>query len=224
MSGTTVAKHTAPEKVARRILNLDDIQGHVTRAYGRYSFPFARYFFLQIEEAAAGREFIEQIRPAVTTAADWGDNKPKVTLNIGLTFFGLYMLGLPTRTLQSMPEAFIDGMKARAFILGDRDPTKTETESGAWCRHWDPIWQKNREGKNGIDVHIWIGLNAQAIGPGSDQPDPALEECSEWLRQICANLGQKVRILTTNGPAGDLHYHSASTVFTDIRPRASISA
>ena len=216
MTGTIVAKRGPAAKVARRILNLDDIQGHVTRAYGRYSFPFARYIFLQIADTAAGRDFVEKVRPLVTTAADWGDAKPKVTLNIGFTFFGLYMLGLPTRTLQSMPEAFIDGMKARAFILGDRDPTKTEAESGAWCRHWDPIWQRNRIGKTGDDVHIWIGLNAQAAADGSDQPDPALEERTEWLRQLCRSLDQKVRILATNGPSGTEEYQSASAVFTQI--------
>ncbi|MBL9060358.1 MAG: peroxidase [Mangrovicoccus sp.] len=216
MTGTITAKRAPAEKVARRILNLDDIQGHVTRAYGRYSFPFARYLFLQIAETEAGREFVDQIRPLVTTAADWGDAKPKVTVNIGFSFFGLYMLGLPTRTLQTMPEAFVDGMKARAFILGDRDPTKTESESGAWCRHWDPIWQQNRMGKDGTDVHIWIGLNAQAVADGSDQPHPALEEQTEWLRQLCARLGQKVRILATNGPSGTEEYQSASAVFTQI--------
>ncbi len=216
MTGTITAKRAPAEKVARRILNLDDIQGHVTRAYGRYSFPFARYLFLQIAETEAGRDFVDQVRPLVTTAADWGDAKPKVTVNIGFSFFGLYMLGLPTRTLQSMPEAFVDGMKARAFILGDRDPTKTESESGAWCRHWDPIWQQNRMGKDGTDVHIWIGLNAQAAAEGSDQPDPALEERTEWLRQICARLDQKVRILATNGPSGTEEYQSASAVFTQI--------
>ncbi|MEM7237944.1 MAG: hypothetical protein AAF501_08990, partial [Pseudomonadota bacterium] len=42
------------------------------------------------------------------------------TMNIGYTFMGLYMMELPTRTLQSMPDDFIDGMRKRAFILGDK--------------------------------------------------------------------------------------------------------
>ena len=33
---------------AQRGLNLNDIQGNVLRAYGRHSFPFARYFFFNI--------------------------------------------------------------------------------------------------------------------------------------------------------------------------------
>ena len=41
-----------------RQLRLDDIQGNVIRAYGRYSFPCARYFFLHISDSKAGRQFV----------------------------------------------------------------------------------------------------------------------------------------------------------------------
>lgn len=202
-----------------RNLNLDDIQGNVTRAYGRFSFPFARYFFLHIEDAVAGREFIDRIRGRVTTATRWTDGtKPKVTLNIGFTFMGMYTLRLPTRTLQGMPEAFIDGMKARAFMLGDRDPNKTEDDAGNWCAKWDPIWQNNRVPGSGgkDDVHIWISMNAQLAELGTDTPVPELEEQTEWLRQLCADLDQKVRILTTNGQNGTEEYQAASAVFAEM--------
>ena len=71
-----------------RTLPLDDIQGNVVRAYGRYHFPFARYFFLHIEDAAAGRAFVNAVRDRVTTGAPWGDEKPDVTLTVGFTFRG----------------------------------------------------------------------------------------------------------------------------------------
>ena len=38
---------TGTKNISARTLNLDDIQGNVMRAYGRYSFPFARYFFFK---------------------------------------------------------------------------------------------------------------------------------------------------------------------------------
>ncbi|OSP56828.1 peroxidase [Pseudoruegeria sp. SK021] len=201
-----------------RTLNLDDIQGNIPRAYGRYSFPFARYFFLHIEDPAAGRAFVNRVRAKVTTASRWTpETKPLVTLNIGFTFFGLYMLGLPTRTLQGMPESFVDGMKARAFILGDRDNTQTQeaAEADAWCRHWDPIWQQNRQPGGQNDVHIWMSMNAQVAAEGTAQPSPALEEQTLWLQEICSALGQKVRILATNGQAGDQLYQAASAIFAD---------
>jgi Dyp-type peroxidase family len=199
-----------------RELNLDDIQGNIVRGYGRYGFPFARYFFLNIGDEESGRRFCDAVRARVTTAKRWDpENKPKVTLNIGFTFLGLYALGLPTRTLQGMPEVFIDGMKARAFILGDRDVTKTEDEIGDWCSHWDPIWRDNQASK-GDDVHIWISMNAQLATPGTNIPVPELEQQTQWLRDLCASLDQRVRILATNGRNGDQEYQAASAIFDDI--------
>ena len=72
----------------KRQLDYADIQGNITRAYGRYSFPFARYFFLNFATAEAGRSFVDTVRRRVTTASLWDpEDKPKVTLNIGFTFF-----------------------------------------------------------------------------------------------------------------------------------------
>lgn len=203
----------------QRVINLDDIQGNIPRAYGRYSFPFARYFFLNIADGgeAEGRKFVDKVRHRVTTAARWDpSDKPKVTTNIGFTFLGLYMLGLPQRTLQGMPEDFIAGMKDRAFVLGDRDPTRTEDEDQAWCANWDPIWQMNRAIGHPQDVHIWISINAQMAEPGSDQPAPELEQQSDWLRGICRASGDMVRIIAANGKNGDAEYQSASAVFMDL--------
>ena len=165
-------------------LDLDDIQGNVVRAYGKYSYPFARYFFLNISDPAKGRAFVGEVSKRVTTAARWPtpDARPRCTLNIGFTFFGLFRLEVPTRTLQALPEEFIAGMKDRAFLLGDRDQTMTEDQADRqnWDGHWDPIWQRNRRG-DGYDednVHIWISLNAlRDVTPEhalDGKPDPKL--------------------------------------------------
>ncbi len=200
-----------------RELNLDDIQGNVIRAYGRYSFPFARYFFLHIEDPQSGRDFIDEIRARVTTAARWPKgSKPPVTLNIGFTFTGLLQLAISTRTLKGMPEEFVDGMKARAQLLGDRDSSKIEAEDTSWCDHWDRIWQDNRAGK-GEDVHIWISMNAQLKTQGTDEPVDALEEQTQWLRDLCnGKLKGKVRILQTNGRSGTEEFQAASAVFATL--------
>jgi len=198
-----------------RQLNLEDIQGNITRAYGRFAFPFARYVFLNLPDPVAGRRFVDLVRPKVTTAARWTpDTKPKVTLNIGFTYPGLRVLGLPTRTLQGMPESFVDGMKARAFILGDRNPDRPEAEDTGWCDHWDPIWKANRAGDAARDVHVWISMNAQLAQLGSDQPVPELEAQMDWLRALCAGTG--VRILDGHGQDGAADYQPASAVFTEI--------
>ncbi len=197
-------------------LDLADIQGNVVRAYGRYSFPVARYFFLQITDAAAGRKFVEAIRPAVTPATRWDGegaaSKPEVTLNVGFSFFGLYALGLPTRTLQGFPTEFADGMKARAFILGDRNPACTEEEARGWDEKWDPIWRDNNPLTSG-EVHVWLSMNAQVL-PGTDQPVPALEAQTAWLREVCRDAcGGKVRIIAAHGKDGKGEYQEGRAVF-----------
>ena len=73
------------EKVVTRELNLNDIQGNVTRSYGSYGFPCARYFFLHIQSPDSGREFVGKLFNKITTAAPWGEEKPKVTLNVAFT-------------------------------------------------------------------------------------------------------------------------------------------
>lgn len=212
-----------------RPLNLEDIQGNVTRAYGRFSFPFARYFFLNITNSEEGRKFVEKVRRQVTTAARWpskaeleagvvGPEKPQCTMNIGFTFFGMLKLEIPSRTMQGMPFEFIEGMKARAFMLGDRDQTETSEEAGNWDKHWDPIWQGNRagDGNDSNNVHMWISLNAQLKTAGTTDPVDALEEQTKLLNEWCKQSKGGVKILKGNSRDGKAEYQSASAVFEDV--------
>ena len=202
------------------MLNLNDIQGNVIRAYGRYSFPFARYFFFNFPNVMAGRAFLDQVRLKVTTAARWPDkkSKPRCTTNIALTFPGMVALKLPTRTLQALPDDFIEGMRARAFILGDRDASKTEKEIGGnWNAHWDPIWRDNRNPDTpdrDADVHMLVTLNAQSSEIAGDQPHPMLEERTQWLLQAAKET--KVKTLGGVGAEGKDIYQSASAIFTHV--------
>lgn len=199
-------------------LNLHDIQGNVIRAYGRFSFPFARYFFFNVRIPAAGRKFVDTVRREVTTAARWPEEaeKPLCSVNIGFTFFGLWQLEVPTRTLKGMPDEFAEGMKDRAFVLGDRDTTKVQEDDPDWNAHWDRIWRDNRlvgnEGRD--DVHIWISLNAQLKTPGTDTPVDELEERTEWLRGLCDASNGGVRLLKGHAREGEtLDYQPANAVF-----------
>lgn len=230
-----------------KTLELADIQGNIVRAYGKANYPKARYFFLHIDEVEAGRKFVEAVRHRITTATRW-DKDPKklgkpggapiVTLNIAFTFYGLAALKLSTRTLQGMPEEFIDGMKQRAFILGDSNPelpSKDLKESyegygkyermedaplegvagaaDAWDDKWDPVWKHNVPMSDST-VHIWISINAK-VNPFTDEPVDELEQQTQWLRDLCAEVGG-VRILKTNGLKGDQEYQAASAIFADI--------
>ncbi|MGF1658593.1 MAG: Dyp-type peroxidase [Rubrimonas sp.] len=190
----------------KRTLDLDDIQGNVVRAYGKFGYPKARYFFLNFTNAWVGRAFVREVLASgfVTTAQRWPKDAtqyPRCTFNIGFTFIGLYMLELPVRTLQGFPDEFIDGMRKRSYVLGDQpathlvDPTQPVLPSDPppdWIARWDPIWRENRRYPGDpTDVHIWISMNAR-VEPftenvvGGDRGPDILEERTQWLRDTCA--------------------------------------
>ncbi len=173
-------------------LDLADIQGNVIRAYGRFGYPKARYFFLHIHDAAAGRRFINSVVPHVTSAIRWNGSdsgsypgeakidRPDITFNIGFSYAGLAALDLPTRTLKAMPAEFIDGMAERAYILSDKGPSDIE--------HWDPIWKNNEGDKK---VHIWISMNALVDNAKAKEGKfvtADLDARTKWLEEIIAQV------------------------------------
>jgi Dyp-type peroxidase family len=142
----------------RTDIDLHDIQGNITKGYGRFGFPFARYLFFRVNDEACGREFLKQILPLITTGAPWtkygdrrsGTAKPQVTTNIAFTFEGLRQLGMSEKSLLGFPEEFAVGMRARGPILGDDGPSDPE--------HWDPIWKNNETRQS---VHVLVSLQAK---------------------------------------------------------------
>jgi Dyp-type peroxidase family len=204
-------------RVSTTHLDLADIQGNVVRAYGRFGFPCARYYFLRIDpaQAANGRAFVDRVRTRITSAVRWrqGPNAsapdavdaPDTTLNIAFTFYGLLALGLPTSVLARMPPEFIDGMPGRTYILGD--------EGDNAPAHWDPIWRTNAEqrvkgGQMAANaelghVHIWLSINARGM---------ALMDAAH--ARLMADIAEHpaVVLLPGNGPDG-ADYQAASAIF-----------
>ncbi len=180
-------------------LDLHDIQGNIVRAYGRFGFPHARYFFFHIKDGLIGREFIRKLEPLITTAERWeggpdddtqvGVSRPKVTMNIGFSWRGLDALNIPTVTLAQMPREFIDGMGKRASILRD------EGVSGP--AHWDRIWQHSLVEPDKA-VHIWVSVAAQMLPDGSAVPE--LEERTNMLRDLAKGTRGRVVLLDGHGP------------------------
>lgn len=158
-----------------------DVQGGILTAYGRLGFPHARFGLVSVRNAAAGRAFVEALRDRVTTAVRWPSRdkaiergrieveRPQVTINLAFTFRGLLALGVPTRTLRGMPDEFIDGMAARAALLGDDTP---ENPLAAW----DKVWTR--------DVHILVLLNAQMLP--NTEPVPELAQACGDIEDLCA--------------------------------------
>ena len=190
-------------------LELADIQGGVLTAYGRLGFPKARYLLLHVRDAVAGRAAIEFIRHRVTTALRWpserkpiptGDvavPRPKVTINLAFTFTGLLVLGVPTRTLRGLPDDFIDGMAARAAILGDDVPGNDHSA-------WDPVWLGGDEDR----PHVLVLLNAQMRPDGT--PVPELDRATREIVDYCARTDGGIRLLPGHrGPSAEWQELSA---------------
>jgi Dyp-type peroxidase family len=119
-------------------LDLHDIQATVLRQ--RPAPYFGSHVLLRIDDAKAGRAILRRLTPHVDSAAGWWKAaSPWFTL--GISYAGLEALGVPQDSLQSFPEAFREGMSARARQLGDvgvNDP-----------QNWDQPYGKG-------EVHIGV--------------------------------------------------------------------
>ena len=92
-------------------LELDEIQATVLRP--RPEPYFGTHLLLGIDDAAAGRAFLQKIQPHVASAANWWWTSDAWT-SVALTYAGLEALEVPQYSLRSFPEPFRQGMAARA--------------------------------------------------------------------------------------------------------------
>ncbi|TFV56861.1 peroxidase [Mycobacterium sp. PS03-16] len=99
-------------------LELDDIQ-HILLT--RTPALTGRYEFLTFDEPAAGRRWLTEMLATVQSAAEVRDtvDRSKRWVTLAFTWTGLRALGVPDDSLATFPDAFREGMAARADILGD---------------------------------------------------------------------------------------------------------
>ncbi len=137
-------------------LDETDIQGFVLRGYG---LPCARFLFLRFTGALRARALVGGLLKEITTGETWDYGKPESTVNLAFTHPGLVALALPDPTLLSFPVEFVQGMKARAAIVGDSGRNaperwdacgaKRECMRGSPCRRnrkprWTRAWRSCR--------------------------------------------------------------------------------
>jgi Dyp-type peroxidase family len=112
-------------------LDWDDIQGNVLRGYG---FDHAFHVVLSVEDPEPARRLLRRLVSAVTPCTPWF-SRPDHTLNVAFTHRGLAALGAGEEALASFPEAFQEGMRARADEqlgdVGPDAPDRWEAE-GVW--------------------------------------------------------------------------------------------
>jgi Dyp-type peroxidase family len=120
-------------------LELEDIQSIILR---RRPSPYCGcHILLKIEDASQGRELLNQIRPYVLSAAEYG--RQDTWLAVVVTYAGLVALQVPESSLASFPAAFRDGMAARASSVGDTGESSPE--------HWDRPYGTG-------DIHVALTL------------------------------------------------------------------
>lgn len=106
------------------------IQGNILRSY---RMGLVRHLMLEVSDRRAARSFlaaavagVDKETPAITRDLHWGDDKPDLCFNIGITYEGLKALGTPAESLATFPTEFIEGMNARALKLGDFGQSASE--------------------------------------------------------------------------------------------------
>lgn len=134
-------------------VDLADVQGNILRGYRK---PAVRHLVMKVLDAARARAWIAATAgpdrrgvPAITDARDWGDQEPPVCFNLGISAAGLRALGVSASTLASFPEAYRQGMAARATKVGDWGPSGPA--------HWQPWYQ------DGSAVHVIATLHGDSL-------------------------------------------------------------
>jgi Dyp-type peroxidase family len=98
-------------------LEVDDIQ-HILLT--RTPALTGRYVFVSFRGAAAGHAWLKGLLPTVRSAAAVGTSESdRSWVTIAFTWSGMRMLGLDEDALATFPDAFRQGMAARAEVLGD---------------------------------------------------------------------------------------------------------
>src|SRR5262249_3399851 len=99
------------------MLDLNEIQATILRP--RPAPYVAAHLIFRGDNALAGRDFIGRLAPHIESAANWWKAR-NAWISIAISYTGLQALGVPQASLDSFPEAFRQGMAARAHELRDQ--------------------------------------------------------------------------------------------------------
>ena len=143
MSNVNDLKEQLPGQVVT--VELDDIQATVLRS--RPEPYFGTHFLLRIDDATAGREFLQKIQPHVASAANWWRTSDAWT-SVALTYTGLEALEVPQYSLRSFPKPFRLGMASRATQLGDVGANGPE--------HWEQPFGTR-------EIHLGVSIFSDSV-------------------------------------------------------------
>jgi Dyp-type peroxidase family len=125
------------------VVAIDDIQSGALRPR---PVPYeGKYILLRIDDRHAGRALLRRLLPLTSGGLPSVDLSQDAWVAVAFTFQGLKALGVPQESLDSFPQAFREGMAARAELIGDVGESAPE--------HWEAPFGTG-------DIHIALSALA----------------------------------------------------------------
>jgi Dyp-type peroxidase family len=143
-------------------LDLSDLQSGIL--HPRPSPYVGAYVVYRVDDRVDGRSLLGRLGAYLTSAAEWSA-EAHAWLTVAVSYQGLRALDLPQASLDSFPQAFRDGMAARAGELGDTGASAPAL--------WEPPL-------GSPDVHIALS----AIAPDQERLDVLLAEIAACRRDL----------------------------------------
>ncbi|MFD7436908.1 Dyp-type peroxidase [Streptomyces sp. NPDC059861] len=117
-------------------VEIDDVQSGALRPR---PVPYeGKYVFLRVDDRHAGRALLRRLIPVTAGGLPGADRSQEAWVAVAFTYEGLRALGVPQESLDSFPQAFREGMAARAHLIGDvgeSAPAHWETPFGTGDVH-----------------------------------------------------------------------------------------
>ncbi len=178
-----------PKPVDRALPDRSQIQSGILRAPKPPAGRFGRgaLVLVRVASAAAARVWLRSMVDDGRIADDRTETlaDDRVTCTVALTCAGLRALGLPESQLQQLPAEFVQGMEARAGILGD-------------VRHNHPSrWRPPRPWRSGVRsapidlrlVHLLLQLRtAETAAEAAPDRSALLPRLAQWIAGVPAAL------------------------------------
>ncbi|MEU0631422.1 Dyp-type peroxidase [Streptomyces sp. NPDC005989] len=98
-------------------VEIDDVQSGALRPR---PVPYeGKFIFLRVDDRHAGRALLRRLLPLTSGGLPSADRSQDAWVAVAFTYQGLRALGVPQESLDSFPQAFREGMAARAELIGD---------------------------------------------------------------------------------------------------------
>jgi deferrochelatase/peroxidase EfeB len=171
--------------------DVKNIQGLIMRGY---THPYSCHLLYSFTDPPKTKTFFKTLYPQVQSAEDWGENKPKMMLNIGLTCNGIQAMKVfndPTSINNFPPEFQAGPWSADSQLsLGDDDPNQ-----------W---WFGNFRN---TDLHCVVhayGLTQPDLDKLVSAVTQAAKSCG--LRELFALKDKKTRLTQAQLPKDEIHF------------------